>query len=77
MQMVRVRLVRRSKYGSLVFNYSGCSNAIVRENLASNIIMRVFWYQVNKGLNKREIKIVGKDLGSEAWANILVEKNRT
>ena len=33
MRVVRVRLVGRNKYGSLVFDCPGCSNAIAKENL--------------------------------------------
>ena len=42
MQVVRVWLVGRNEYNSLVFDYPGCSNAIAREKLTFNIAMRVF-----------------------------------
>ena len=74
MWVVRVRLVECSKYGFLVFDYLSCSNAIARKKLTSNITMRAFWHQVNKGLSKREIYIVRTNLGSEVWANMFRQK---
>ena len=70
MRVVRVRLVGRNKYGSLVFDHLGCSNAIAREKLTSDVAMQAFWHGVNEGLSERGVYIVGTDLESKAWANI-------
>ena len=35
MQVVKAELVRRSKYGSLIFDHLNCSKAIVEEKLTN------------------------------------------
>ena len=41
MQIMRARFIEHNKYNSLVFNYPGCSNTIVKEKLA--ISMLLYW----------------------------------